>query len=316
MQFKDYYATLGLARSASADEIKRAYRKLARKYHPDVSKEPDAEARFKEVSEAYEVLHDAEKRAAYDQVGQRWQGGQPPPDWNAGYEFSGAAPQEFAGAADFSDFFEALFGRQGATGRYAHARPHAHAERGQDHHAKLLIDLRDAYRGGTQDLTLRAAVPGPDGRMQWQERQLSVAIPKGIGPGQQLRLSGQGGPGLAGAPAGDLYLEVAFRPDRLFQLEGRDVVFELPIAPWEAALGTTVQVPTPSGRVELRVPPQSAPGRRLRLKGLGLPGSPPGDLYAQLTLVLPPGGGATQQQAWRELARAHDGFNPRASLEA
>lgn len=314
MQFKDYYATLGLERSASADEIKRAYRKLARKYHPDVSKEADAEARFKEVAEAYEVLHDAEKRAAYDQVGQRWQGGQPPPDWNAGYEFSGAAPHEQATAADFSDFFEALFGRQTATGR--HARPQTHTARGQDHHAKLLIDLRDAYRGGTQDLTLRAAEPGPDGRMRWQERQLSVAIPKGIRPGQQLRLSGQGGPGVAGAPAGDLYLEVAFRPDRLFQLEGRDIVFELPIAPWEAALGTTVQAPTPSGRVELRVPPHSTPGRRLRLKGLGLPGSPPGDLYAQLTLVLPPGGGEAQQRAWCELARAHDNFNPRASLEA
>jgi curved DNA-binding protein len=310
MQFKDYYATLGVERSADAEAIKRAYRKLARKYHPDVSKERDAEARFKEVTEAYEVLKDAEKRAAYDQVGQRWHGGEPPPDWDAGFEFHGrdaGAPM----GADFSDFFEALFGRRAGVPPAGHARG---GQRGDDHHAKLLVDLEEAYRGALRTVSLRVPVAGPHGGVQWRERQLDVNIPKGIRPGQHLRLAGQGSPGHGAGPAGDLYLEVEFRPHRLFRVDGRDVVVELPVAPWEAALGATVAVPTPDRRVELNIPPNSAAGRRLRLKGLGLPGQPPGDLYVVLTIVLPPSDSAAAQQAWRTLAKAFD-FKPRAAME-
>jgi curved DNA-binding protein len=308
MEFKDYYATLGVERSAGADEIKRAYRKLARKYHPDVSKEPDAEAKFKELTEAHEVLRDAEKRAAYDQVGTRWQGGAPPPDWNSGFEFSGREGGAPAGdGADYSEFFESLFGRR------AGAASHGRARAGSDHHAKVLIDLRDAYLGATRSISLRLPVFDAQGHPSWQERQLDVGIPRGIRPGQQLRLAGQGGGGLGGGPAGDLYLEIDFKPDPRFRVEGRDVVADLPLAPWEAALGATLTVTTPDREVELRVPPGSPAGRRMRLKGLGLPGSPTGDFYAALVIVLPPSDGEAAQQAWRTLAGAFDGFNPRAA---
>jgi curved DNA-binding protein len=304
MEFKDYYATLGVERSASADEIKRAYRKLARQYHPDVSKAADAEAKFKNLTEAHEVLRDAEKRAAYDNVGQRWQGGPPPPDWNSGFEFSG---QDAGGdGADHSDFFESLFGRRGRTAARGHP--------GSDHHAKVQIDLRDAYHGATRNISLRLPVFDAQGRPSWQDRQLDVTIPRGIRPGQQLRLAGQGGAGHGDGAAGDLYLEIAFKPDPHFRIEGRDVLMDLPLAPWEAALGATVTVPTPDRRVELQVPPGSPSGRRMRLKGLGLPGQPAGDFYAVLAIVLPPAGTEAQQQAWRELAKAFD-FHPRATLE-
>jgi curved DNA-binding protein len=309
MQFKDYYATLGLDRSASADDVKRAYRKLARKYHPDVSKEPDAEARFKDVAEAYEVLKDAEKRAAYDQVGQRWRGGggaEPPPGWDTGFEFSGrdaGAP----GGVDFSDFFEALFGRHGAAPRHGPLR-------GEDHHAKVMIDLEDAYRGAHRTVSLRVPAVDRQGHVHWHERQLDVNIPRGIRPGQHLRLAGQGGPAHGGGEAGDLYLEVELEPHRLFRVEDRDVYFDLPVAPWEAALGASVTVPTPEGHVELRVPPNSSAGRKLRLKGRGLPGKPPGDLYAVLTIALPPADSATAQQAYRSMASAFD-FDPRSTLQ-
>ena len=310
MQFKDYYAALGVQRSADADEIKRAYRKLARKYHPDVSKERDAEARFKEVTEAYEVLKDPEKRAAYDQVGQRWQGGAPPPDWDAGFEFSGREGGAPPGA-DFSDFFEARFGRRGGAAPTGRARG---GMRGEDHHAKLLIDLEDAYHGAQRTISLRVPVAGPQHSVQWRERQLDVKIPKGIRAGQQLRLAGQGSPGHGQGSAGDLFLEVEFRPHRHFRVDGRDIVLELPVTPWEAALGASVMVPTPDRRVELRIPPNSAAGRRMRLKGLGLPGEPAGDLYVVLVIALPPSESTAAQQAWRTLAKAFD-FNPRASME-
>jgi curved DNA-binding protein len=306
MQYKDYYATLGVERTADADGIKRAYRKLARKYHPDVSKEADAEARFKEVAEAYEVLKDADKRAAYDQIGRQWSGGVPPPDWDAGFEFGGRDAGA-ASPADFSDFFEALFAR------HATPRPHGRT-RGKDHHAKVLIELEDAYRGARRTLTFRMPIVDTDGRLQWQERHLDVSIPKGVRPGQHLRLQGQGGPGLHEGPPGDLYLEVEFKPHRHFRVEDRDVFLELPVAPWEAALGATVMAPTPEGMVELRVPPNSQAGRRLRLKGKGLPGRLAGDLYAVLAIALPPADSAAAHQAYRAMASAFD-FNPRAALE-
>jgi len=312
MEFKDYYQTLGVSRDASADDIKHAYRKLARKYHPDLNKGADAEAKFKELGEAYEVLKDPEKRAAYDDVGKRWQGGggRPPPDWNAGYEFSGA---DLGGDfAEHSDFFEALFGR---AARGARARAQG-MPRGQDHHAKVLIDLLDAYRGAQRSIRLHAPALDAQGRLSMAERTLDVAIPIGVREGQHLRLAGQGAPGFDGGAAGDLYLEIGFHPHPLFRVDGRDVILDLPVAPWEAALGATIDVPMPDGSVTLTIPAGSAEGRKLRLKGKGIPGKTPGDLFVVLRVTLPREASATQQQAWRSLAQAYQGeFKPRAAME-
>ena len=318
MEFKDYYATLGVERSSSQDEIKRAYRKLARKFHPDVSKEPDAEARFKEVAEAYEALGEPEKRAAYDDVGKRHHKGQdftPPPGWESGFEFSG---RDFGNGPDLShsDFFEALFGRRGAGPRGARGTRAAPHGPGSDHHAKVRIDLLDAYRGAQRTITLRVPQLGADGQVQIIERQLEVNIPKGIRHGQHLRLTGQGGPAHGAAPAGDLYLEVEFAPHPQFRVDGNDVYVDLPVAPWEAALGATVNLPTPDGSVELSVPAGSSAGRRLRLRGKGIPGTAPGDLYAVLSIALPPADTAAAQDAWRALAKTFGNFDPRRSMEA
>ncbi len=313
MKFKDYYETLGVPRAATQDEIKRAYRKLARKYHPDVSKLADAESRFKELGEAYAVLKDPEKRTAYDQMGSEWKPGQdfqPPPGWDAGFEFSGG---EFSGGgsgADHSDFFEALFGRQG--GQRPH-RPEQGQRQGQDHHAKVLIDLADAYQGAQRSISLRMPMLDAQGRVTTQDRKLDVSIPKGIRAGQHLRLSGQGGPGLGGGAAGDLYLEIAFNPDPLFRVDGRDVFLDLPLAPWEAALGTEVTAPTPAGPVQLTIPPGSAANRQLRLKARGIPGAPPGDLYVVLSIALPPADSDAARVAYQAMALAFD-FNPRIHL--
>ena len=314
MEFKDYYQIIGVPRDATLDEIKRAYRKLARKYHPDVSKEADAEARFKEVGEAYEVLKDPEKRAAYDQLGANWKAGQefrPPPGWDQGFEFHGGG---FTGAGSFgfSDFFESLFGRGFAQGGGSRG---AFNTRGEDSHAKVLIDLEDAYHGATRTLTLKHTEIGSDGRPQVKERMLKVRIPKGVHPGQHIRLAGQGDPGMGRGAAGDLYLEVALRPHGLYQVEGRDVYFDLPVAPWEAALGATVKAPTPTGAVDLKIPAGSANGRKLRLKGRGIPGSPAGDLYAVVTIALPPADSEAAKAAYQEMARTLN-FNPRAHLGA
>ena len=311
MEFKDYYKIMGVARDATQDEIKRAYRKLARKYHPDVSKEADAEARFKELGEAHEVLKDAEKRAAYDQLGANYKGGQefrPPPDWNTGFEFSGGG---YTGgdAGDYSDFFASLFGREfrGAAGR----RP-AHAK-GEDHHAKVLIDLEDTYHGATRTITLR--VPGVDarGHVITSERVLNVTIPKGIRAGQHIRLSGQGSAGIGESQSGDLYLEIEFRAHPLYRVEGRDLYLDLPVSPWEAALGATVKVPTLGGIVELKIAEGSTSGRKLRLKGRGIPGEPPGDCYAILSIALPPADTEAARDLYRKMAQELN-FNPRAKL--
>lgn len=311
MKFKDYYEILGVARNATQDDVKRAYRKLARKFHPDVSKEADAEARFKELGEAYAVLKDPEKRAAYDQMGSQWKTGQdfrPPPGWDAGFEFSGGDGGAGPGA-DHSDFFEALFGRQGRAG----ARAQRHAQ-GEDHHAKVLIDLADAYHGAQRSISLRMPVLDAQGQVAMQERKLDVSIPEGIRAGQHLRLAGQGGPGLGGAAAGDLYLEIAFNPHPQFRTDGRDVYLDLPLAPWEAALGASVTAPTPEGPVQLTIPPGSVAGRQLRLKGRGIPGSPPGDLYVVLTIALPPADSEGAREAYQAMAKAFD-FNPRTHLQ-
>ena len=305
MEFKDYYEILGVARDATQDDIKQAYRKLARKYHPDVSKDVHAEERFKELGEAYAVLKDAEKRAAYDQMGSQWQSGQdfrPPPDWDAGFEFHGP---DFGADTGYSEFFEALFGRKNQTGRGAHRNT-----KGEDHHAKVMIDLADAYSGAKRSFSLRMPVLDGAGHVTTQERKLDVSIPKGIRAGQHLRLAGQGGPGLGGGTAGDLYLEIEFNPQPRFRVDGRDVYMDLPLAPWEAALGASVTASTPDASVQLTIPSGSVSGRQLRLKGRGIPGNPPGDLYAVLTIVLPPAQNEAQREAYRDMAKAFD-FNPR-----
>lgn len=312
MQFKDYYQIMGVARDATQDEIKRAYRRLARKYHPDVSKEPDAEARFKELGEAYEVLKDAEKRTAYDQLGANFKGGQefrPPPDWNAGFEFSGGG---FTGgdAADYSDFFASLFGRDFRAGGGGRTGFHA---KGEDHHAKVLIDLEDAFQGATRAITLRLPAVDAQGHVVTRERILNVNIPKGIREGQHIRLAGQGGAGVGGGKAGDLYLQVEFRAHPFYRVDGRDLYLDLPVAPWEAALGATVKAPTPGGIVELKIPGGSLSGRKLRLKGRGIPGDPPGDFYVILTIALPPADSESAKDFYRKMAQELN-FNPRAKL--
>jgi curved DNA-binding protein len=312
VEFKDYYQIMGVKRDATQDEVKRAYRKLARKYHPDVSKESDAEARFKEVGEAYEVLKDPEKRAAYDQLGANWKAGQdfrPPPDWDAGFEFHGGG---FSGAdaSQFSDFFESLFGHGFSTAGSGRAGFHMH---GEDAHAKVLIDLEDAYHGATRTLNLQHTELGPDGRPQVKQRTLNARIPRGVRQGQLIRLAGQGGAGMGKGKAGDLYLEVEFRPHPFYHVEGRDVFLDLPVAPWEAALGATVKAPTPAGTVDLKIPPGSTSGRKLRLKGRGIPGATPGDFYVVVQIALPPAESAAARAAYREMEQALK-FNPRARM--
>jgi curved DNA-binding protein len=312
MEFKDYYKIMEVARDATQDEIKRSYRKLARKFHPDVSKEADAEARFKELGEAYEVLKDAEKRAAYDQLGANYKGGQefrPPPDWNAGFEFSGGG---FGGGdgSDYSDFFASLFGQGFRSGGAGRAQPHA---KGEDHHAKVLIDLEDTFQGATRTITLRVPAVDTQGHVITRERVLNVTIPKGIREGQHIRLSGQGNPGAETGKAGDLYLQIELRAHPIYRVDGRDLYLDLPVAPWEAALGATVKVPTPGGIVELKIPEGSAAGRKLRLKGRGIPGDPPGDCYVILAIALPPADSEAAKDLYRKMAQEMK-FNPRAKM--
>lgn len=315
--YKDYYKIMGVDRDASQDEIKRAYRKLARKYHPDVSNESDAEARFQELQEAYEVLKDPEKRAAYDQLGANWREGQdfrPPPGWDSGFEFSGGGFTH-GDAGAFSDFFETLFGR---------GSPHGRAQggfgdfggfhgRGQDHFARIELDLEDAYRGGVHSLTLRNQTIDAHGRVHTEPRTIKVRIPAGVTDGQQIRVPGKGGEGIGRGGAGDLYLEVSLRPHPVFRVEGRDIHVDVPITPWEAALGATITVPTLGGEVEAKVPAGARSGQRLRLKGRGLPGSPAGDQYLHLRIAVPAARTEADRELYRRMQQQMD-FDPRAGL--
>ncbi len=311
MEFKDYYKVMGVARDATETQIKQAYRKLARKYHPDVSKEKDAEAHFKEVGEAYEVLKSPEKRAAYDQLGQGRSAGEdfrPPPDWGSGFQFSGTGSRD----SSYSDFFESLFGAQGRAGT-AGRHGARHPGRGEDHHARVLLDLDATLLGGPRQLTLRIPEIDSDGRLVTKERVLNVQVPKGILAGQNIRLAGQGArlPG-EGTP-GDLFIEVEFQPHPLYRIDGRDLYLDLPIAPWEAALGAMVKTPTPTGAVELKIPAGSRAGGKLRLKGRGVPASPPGDFYVIVQVALPAADDDKAKAAYAAMAAALP-FNPRANL--
>jgi len=296
MEFRDYYQTLGVSRDAPADEIRKAFRRLARKYHPDVSKEPDAEAKMKEVNEAYAVLSDPEKRAAYDQLGRGYRPGEefrPPPDWDAGFEFS---RHDFRGA-EFSDFFAELFGRMGAHGQ------------GEDHYAKVLLDIEDAFVGATRQIALRVPKVDTRGRVALETRTLDVKIPAGVREGQLIRLAGQGAGG-AGKP-GDLLLEVHFKPHPRYRVEGRDLHVDLPVAPWEAALGAVLRVDLPGGTLNVRLPAGAQGGGTLRVRGKGIPAQPPGDLLLRLRVVLPPGDTPKARELYEAMARDL-AFDPRA----
>jgi curved DNA-binding protein len=311
VEFKDYYKVMGIARDATEAQIKQAYRKLARKYHPDVSKEKDAEERFKEVGEAYEVLKSPEKRAAYDQLGQNHRAGEdfrPPPNWDSGFEFSGSGQ----GNSAYSDFFDSLFGAQGRSGR---SRGDFHAGRGEDHHAKVLLDLEASLNGGPRTFTLRMPEIDEEGRLISKERTLNVQVPKGILAGQQIRLAGQGARAPGSGTPGDLYIEVEFQPHPLYRVDGKDLSLELPVAPWEAVLGSSVKTPTPTGVVDLKVPAGSHAGSKLRLKGRGIPASPPGDFYVVLQIALPAANDDKAKAAYTAFAAAVP-FNPRDSLGA
>jgi curved DNA-binding protein len=323
MEYKDYYKILGVPRDASAEQIKAAYRKLARKYHPDVSKEPNAETKFKEVNEAHEVLKDPEKRAEYDALGSGWQDGDPfrPPPGGGGagarrqrreYDFSAGD------AARFSDFFSSIFGGLGGGAGARGAAADERFTRGADQTARIRVSLEEAYRGGTRQLRLEVPEADAAGQVQSRARTLNVRIPAGVTEGQQIRLAGQGGPGMqaggrSGA-AGDLYLEVEFEPHPIYRAEGKDIHLRLPIAPWEAARGATVAVPTLGGAVNLRIPAGAQSNQRMRLKGRGLPGKPPGDAYVQLEVVNPPVESEGERRAFDALAERFQSFNPRAKL--
>jgi curved DNA-binding protein len=263
---------------------------------------------MKEVNEAHAVLSDPEKRAAYDQLGRDYQAGQefrPPPNWDAGFEFSG---REFGGGgADFSDFFAELFGRGRGGGRGARFDA-----RGEDHHARILIRLEDAYQGASRVITLRVPAIDDQGRVTMKEHSLNVRIPKGVREGQVLRLAGQGNPGLGEGKTGDLYLEIHFEPHPRFRVEGTDIYATLPVAPWEAALGASVKASLPVGAVAVRVPENSQNGRKLRLRGRGIPAAPPGDLYLVLEVVLPRADSAKARELYQAMARDL-AFDPRST---
>ena len=318
MEYKDYYDVMGVARDATQDEIKRAYRKLARKYHPDVSNEPDAEERFKSIGEANAVLKDPEKRAAYDQLGSQWQGGQefrPPPDWDQNFEFRGDG---FSGAGDggpdFSDFFSSLFGQMGGGGRQSADGRSGFQMRGEDHHAKISIDVLDSYAGTTRGITLRLPEVTSDGHVAMRERALNVKIPKGVKSGQRIRLAGQGGIGMGDGKSGDLYLEIEINASGRYRVDDKDVYLSLPVTPWEAALGATIAVPIPSGAVNLKIPAGSGQGSQLRLKGKGLPARTPGDFYVELKVVLPPADSDEAKAFYRKM-ESELPFDPRAAQE-
>lgn len=316
MEYKDYYKVLGIDKKSSQADIKRAYRKLARKYHPDVSKAADAEDKFKEVGEAYEVLKDPEKRAAYDQLGENWKTGQsgfqPPPDWDAGFEFHGGGFTGDAGQTDFSDFFESLFGQRPSGHQYQSGR--GFDARGEDSHAKVYIDLEDAYHGATRSLNLQHTEIDSTGRPQLKNRTLNVKIPKGVKEGQSIRLQQQGSPGLGKGKAGDLYLEILFNIHSMYSVQGRDVSLEIPITPWEGALGAKIQVPTPAGKVDLKIPPGTSSGKRMRLKGKGIPAKNPGDFYLIMKVVISQNLTEQQKELYQKLQTVSDSFKPRASL--
>ena len=300
MEYKDYYKILGVTRDAGEAAIKQAYRRLARKYHPDVSQEKDAEQRFKEIGEAYEVLKDAQKRQSYDQLGADWKAGQefrPPPGWQqAGFSGFGGHAGNFSSTGGFSDFFESLFG-----GGFAHsaAGQAAFRQNGQDQNAAIDVSISEAFHGASKTIRLS------------QGKSLQVKIPQGITSGKKIRLSGQGGSGVNGGASGDLYLQVNVLNDSNYELQGKDIYHQVRIAPWEAALGEKIPVTTLSGAVEIKIPAGSQGGRKMRLTGKGLPGNPPGDFYVCLSIAVPAANSEEEKNLYQKMKNTFQ-FDPRA----
>lgn len=307
MEFKDYYKTLGVDPKADSKAIKTAYRKLARKYHPDVSEHHDAEAQFKEVIEAYEVLKDPEKRAEYDEIrqyGGQQQGFRPPPGGG-----SHQGEQHYQG--DFSDFFSSIFGEEGNTRTGGASGRHSFNQRGQDIETELPIFLEDIVSDTSKDISYRLPYYDNEGRVTEVKKNLKVKIPAGIADGERIRLKGQGGLGIGEGASGDLYIRIRLVPHPLFDVEGHNLIITLPIAPWEAALGTKVTVPTLTGNIQMTIPPNSQSGQRLRIKGKGLPNKQGnGDLYAVLKVVMPPSSNEEIKAKWQQLADLAP-FDPR-----
>lgn len=324
MQFKDYYEIMGVPEDAAPDDIKKAYRTLARKHHPDLNKDKDTGEKFKELGEAYEVLKDPAKREEYDQLRKYGAsaGGEfkPPPGWQSGADFSDGG-YTTADTADFSDFFDSIFRHGTARKSYSTggdrtgARPggSTFAFRGEDAHYRISVTLAEAYEGSTRAISLQTHRYDGEGHPVPETKTLNVKIPKGVTQGQNIRLRGQGGAGFGGAPNGDLYMEVDLQPHALYTVEGRDVILVLPVTPWEAALGSSVKVPTLGGAVNLTIPPNAQSGRKMRLKGRGLPGTPPGDQYVVLQITLPPVDSA-EDRALMETMAKQMAFNPRTTL--
>ena len=310
MRYKDYYHILGVSRTASADDIKRAYRKLARAFHPDVSKEKDATEKFKDIAEAYQTLKDPEKRAAYDQLGQPRSGEQfrPPPDWQARYS---GAPFSFEDI-DLADLFAGLQGGRFHAGK----QPGGRAVPGQDYEVSVPISLEDAYHGTQVTLDLDLPEYDSHGVPHRTPHTFTARIPKGASDGQRLRVPGKGGKGLNGGRDGDLYLNISLRPHQLFRVTGHDVYLDLPLAPWEAALGTSTELPTPGGPVRLKIPAGTSSGRQLRLPGRGLPKpqGAAGDLFAIVQIVMPDKLSDRQRELFKQLAESSD-FSPRAHFQ-
>ena len=323
VKFQDYYETLGVSRTATADEIKKAYRKLAQKLHPDVNKDPSAESRFKQVNEAYEVLGDPEKRKKYDALGTNWRAGQefrPPPGWEgANFDFRGAPDGgqfSFEDLGGFSDFFGSLFGggfaqaRGGSRGRPS-GRETMWASRGQDQEAELNITVEDACHGSRKAIALEVPEVGSAGEVRYRTKKYDVKIPAGTTDGDRIRLSGQGTSGQAGGEAGDLYLTIHILPHPVYTVKGHDLEMDLPIAPWEAALGAKVNVTTLAGTVSLTIPPRTQSGQKLRLRGKGLPrGKTYGDLLAVVRMVVPERLTGKERELFEQLAR-ESSFRPR-----
>jgi curved DNA-binding protein len=314
MDYKDYYKILNISKNASQKEIKRAYKKLARKFHPDVSKESDAEAKFKEVGEAYEVLKDPEKREAYDSLDTNWKAdsasAQTPPNWEKDFGFGNGQYTQQGNPQDYSSFFEDLFGGASAQGGWS--RTHANA-RGEDSHAKVMIDIEDAYNGASRSISLQSTEIGTDGRPEVKKRTLNVKIPQGVKQGQHIRLQGQGQKGFGGAESGDLYLEIDFNLHPLYSVKDKDVYIDIPITTSEAVLGASIKIPTPTGAVDMKIPTGSSSGKKMRLKGRGLPAKEAGDFYVTLQIRVADNASDKIKELYQQIAKEQH-FNPREAM--
>ncbi|MFA5669306.1 MAG: DnaJ C-terminal domain-containing protein [Balneolaceae bacterium] len=317
MEYKDYYKTLEVSKSATAEQIKKAYRKLARKHHPDVSKDPDAEKNFKEIGEAYEVLKDPEKRKLYDQYGSDWETGkqraeyqkQYQQQYQGGSQGSGFGFDGNFGGGGYSDFFETLFGGARRQGGF---RQQDIRRKGEDIQASIKIPLKDAFNGSTRRISFTIQSVESNGRVVNKPKKLNVNIPKGISDGQSIRLAGQGSPGVNGGENGDLFIKIEYEKDSVYSVQGADIYMNLPVAPWEAALGTSITVPLPGGSIKLKIPANSSHGNKLRLKGKGIPTKTSGDLYVIINIALPPADNEEAKKVYEQMKGLN--FNPRINL--